>query len=126
MIGLFDALARNAEPSVADRMATAMTWLGTIFHNALGVDRDPIQAALWWRYGATHGDADGQAMLGTAHHLGAGVERDVVAAMAWLIRARDGGSPLAARFFEAVRGTLSPADLAEAERRAALPLEPAP
>ena len=38
-----------------------MTRLGMIFHNALGVERDPAQAVLWWRRGAERGDADGQA-----------------------------------------------------------------
>jgi hypothetical protein len=97
-----------------------------MYHNALGLERDPQQAALWWLRGATRGDADGQAMLGAAYHLGAGLARDPVAAMAWLLRARAGGSALAGQFFNAVRTGLSAEDAAKAERRAAQPLEPAP
>jgi hypothetical protein len=53
--------------------------------------------------------------------------RDTVEAYVWLLRARDGGSPLASQFFMAVRAALSPDDAAQAERRAAMPLpEPAP
>jgi TPR repeat protein len=96
-----------------------------ILHNALGVERDAVAAATWWRKAATRGDVDGQAMLGAAYHLGSGVARDPVEAFAWLIRARSGGSPLATQFFAAVRGILSPEQLAEAECRAAVPLEAA-
>jgi hypothetical protein len=103
-----------------------MTRLGMIFHNALGVERDAGQAAIWWRRGAARGDADGQAMLGAAYYLGAGINRDPLAAFVWLSRAQAGGSPLAAQFYNAARGALSETEIAEAQRRAALPLEPAP
>jgi len=116
---------RWAEAAAAQGIASSMTRLGMIFHNALGVERDAAQAAAWWQRGAERGDADGQAMLGAAHYLGAAVARDPVAALTCLIRARAGGSPLATQFFNAARATLSADEIAEAERRAALPLEPA-
>jgi hypothetical protein len=98
-----------------------------IFHNALGVAREPGTAVDWWRRGAERGDADGQAMLGAAFHLGSGVKRDPVEAFVWLLRARKGGSPLAGQFFQAVRSALTPEHIAGAERRAGAPLpEPAP
>jgi selenocysteine-specific elongation factor len=75
-----------------------MTRLGMMYHNALGIGRDPAVAATWWAKAAARGDADGQAMLGAAHLLGAGVPRDGVAALAWLLRATAGGSALAAPF----------------------------
>ena len=65
-------------------------------------------------------------MLGAALHLGSGVARDPVAALAWLLRAQAGGSTLAAPFLSAARAALASSDLAEAERRAAAPLEAAP
>jgi TPR repeat protein len=96
----------------------------------LGVPRDPARAADWWRKAALRHDADGQAMLGAAYHLGAGVPHDAVEAFTWLTRARQGNSPLASQFFEAVRRTLTPDEIAEAERRAKgmleTPLEAAP
>jgi uncharacterized protein len=113
---------RWAEAAAAQGIAASMTRLGMIFHNALGVERDARAAAEWWAKAAERGDADGQAMLGAAFHLGAGVPRDAVAAFALLLRARKGGSALAQPFFEAVRGTLSPAELQEAEARASAPL----
>lgn len=94
----------------------SMIWLGMIFHNALGVDRDPAQPASWWRRRAECGDADGQAMLGAAYHLGAGVKRT------WLSRTHAGGSALAAGFLDAVRAGLSAQEIAAGERRAAAPV----
>src|SRR5262249_6534209 len=113
---------RWAEAAAQQGIASSMTRLGMIHHNALGVARDPRIAAEWWAKAAERGDADGQAMLGAAFHLGTGVPRDAVAAFALLLRARKAGSALAAPFFEAVRGTLSPVELQEAEARAAKPL----
>jgi uncharacterized protein len=116
------AARRYAECAAAHGVATAMTRLGMIFHNALGVERDPAQAMQWWRRGAERGDADGQAMLGAALHLGSGVKRDPVEALVWVTRAAAGGSPLAGQFFQAIRVSLSPVQIAEAEQRAAAPL----
>jgi len=104
-----------------------MTRLGKMFHDALGVERDPAQAARWWRCAADRGDAEGQALHGATLHLGAGVARDKVAALAWLLRARANGSEKADLFLGPVRAALAPAEIAEAERRAAEPLaEPRP
>ena len=107
---------------LAAAQGSSITRLGMIFHNALGVDRDPAQAASWWRRGAERGDADGQAMLGAAYHLGAGVMRDPIEAFTWLTRAHAGGSALAARFLDAVRAGLSAQEVAAGERQAAVPL----
>ena len=51
----------------------AMTRVGMIYHNAIGVERDPGVAAMWWEKAALRKDADAQAMLGAACLLGAGV-----------------------------------------------------
>src|SRR5579863_3154609 len=99
-----------------------MTRLGMIFHNALGVERDPAKSVHWWRRGAERGDADGQAMLGAAYYLGAGVERDPRQALVWLLRAAAGKSELAPRYVTAARSVLTAAEIADAEQRAAVPL----
>jgi TPR repeat protein len=90
------------------------------------VERDPAQSVYWWRRGAERGDADGQAMLGAAHYLGAGIERDPQQALVWLLRATAGKSQLASRFLNATRSVLTVDEIAEAERRAALPLPEPP
>ena len=75
-----------------------MTRIGMLYHNALGVERDPVEAARWWREGAEAGDADGQAMLGAAYHLGSGVERDSIEAFVWLTRAQRRRQPARGAF----------------------------
>ncbi|MGL1465880.1 tetratricopeptide repeat protein, partial [Vibrio parahaemolyticus] len=83
------AQARDwALKAAAQGNAAAMTRLGLFHHNALGVERNPHEAARWWQKSALLGDADGQAMLGVAHHLGAGVAKDNVRALAGLTLAR--------------------------------------
>jgi len=104
-------------------VAAAMTSIGLLYNNALGVERDVAVAARWWRKAARHGNGDGQAMLGAAHHLGAGAERDPVTALAWLIRARPLRSKFADRFYNGVRNSCTPEQRREAERRACLPIE---
>jgi uncharacterized protein len=111
-----------AERAAEGGVAASMTRLGMLYHNALGVDRDPAQAVIWWRKGAEGDDADAQAMLGAACHMGAGTPVNRVVALAWLLRAVNGGSALAQPFLKPVRDSLAPAESAEAERRARLPL----
>ena len=106
-------------------VASSMTRLGLLYHNALGVERDPVQAALWWERAAYRDDGDAQAMLGAAYHLGSGRPRDAVEALTWLKRARANKSPFADRFFEAVTTSCTNEQRAEATRRATEKLEPA-
>ncbi|MFH3478566.1 sel1 repeat family protein [Xanthobacter sp. V4C-8] len=112
---------RWAKAAAEQGVASAMTRLGLISHldavSAAPGGTDESDAATWWRKAAEAGDPDGQALLGAAHHLGVGVPRDRIAAFAWLLRAKSGKSPLADRFFDAVRATLSPEEEAAAERR---------
>lgn len=111
----------HAEHAAAQGVAASMTRLGNLYHEALGVERDPQAAVAWWRKAAAAGDADGQAMLGAAYLTGGGVAADPVAALTWLIRARDGGSKLAGNFLPAATNGLDDARRLEAARRAALP-----
>jgi TPR repeat protein len=118
---------RWATAAAGQNIAAAMTRLGMIYHNALGVERDSRLAVLWWQRGAERGDADGQAMLGAAYHLGSGVARNGVTAFGWLLRAAAGGSALANPFFTAVEQLLSEDEVIEAKRLAGQPLpEPQP
>jgi TPR repeat protein len=113
---------RWALAAAENGVAAAMTRLGMLYHDAIGVARDPARAADWWRRGAERGDADAQAMLGAANYLGRGVALDRVAALVWLLRGQAGGSALAKPFLGPARAVLSPDEIAEAERRAELPL----
>ena len=88
-----------ARAAAAQGRAGAMTRLGMIHHNALGVRARPgAGGRRWWQRAAERGDADGagDARRGLSH-LGKGVARDPVAALVWLLRAQAGGSALADR-----------------------------
>jgi len=99
-----------------------MTRLGMIYHNAIGVERDPVEAARWWDKAAARGDADAQVMLGAAYQLGAGVPQDGVAALMWLLRARANGNVLADSFIQPTFASMSAADIERARKLAELPL----
>jgi hypothetical protein len=115
-----------AEAAAAQGIVPAMTRLGMMYHNALGVERDAAVAARWWDKAAALGDADAQAMLGAAYQLGAGVPRDGVAALMWLLRAQAGASLLAEPFIHPTFAALSVAEIERARKLAGLPLpEPA-
>ena len=114
-----------AERAANAGIPSSMTRLGMLYHNALGVERDPEKAVSWWLKAALKNDADAQAMLGAACHMGMGTSRNGVAALAWLIRAMEGGSTLARPFVGPVRDSLSPNEIAEAQRIALEPFQEA-
>ncbi len=97
---------RWAQAAAEAGVATSMTRLGMIHHDALGVPRDSALAARWWRRGADAGDADAKAMLGAASLLGQGVPKDAERALALLLEAERGGSLLAAPFVKAARAAV--------------------
>jgi uncharacterized protein len=103
-------------------VTASMTRIGLFYNNALGVERDVVAAAKWWRMAALRGDGDGQAILGATYHLGAGTHRDPVAALTWLLRARTAHSRFADKYYDGVRDTCTPEQRGEAERRARLPV----
>lgn len=103
---------RWAQAAAEAGIATSMTRLGMIHHDALGVERDAVLAAQWWQRGMAAGDPDSQAMLGAATLLGQGIERDAKRALALLLEAERGGSLLAAPFVKAARAAASPVEAA--------------
>jgi TPR repeat protein len=90
--------------------AGAQARLGTIYHEGLGVARDPRQAASWFLKAAQRGHAGAQLMIGAAYHLGIGVETNRVAAVRWLTLSRDQGNAPAGAYLERVFGELTPAE----------------
>ncbi len=101
---------RWAQAAAEAGIATSMTRLGMMHHDALGVDRDADTAAQWWQRGMAAGDPDSEAMLGAATLLGQGVSPDAERALALLLSAEGKGSPLAAPFIKAARAAVSPAE----------------
>lgn len=101
---------RWAQAAAEAGVATSMTRLGMMHHDALGVERDATLAAQWWQRGMEAGDPDSEAMLGAATLLGQGVPQDAGRALALLLAAEGKGSLLAAPFIKAARAAASPAE----------------
>lgn len=101
---------RWAQAAAEAGIATSMTRLGMMHHDALGVERDADAAAGWWQRGMAAGDPDSEAMLGAATLLGQGVPPHADRALALLLAAESKGSTLAAPFIRAARAAVAPTE----------------
>jgi uncharacterized protein len=104
---------RMFERAAANGEAAAKTYLGTIYHEGLGVERDPEQAAFWFLEAAREGHPGGQFMIGCAYHLGVGVALDRVEAAWWLTQSKAQGNELADIYFPRVEGELTAEERSE-------------
>jgi TPR repeat protein len=102
---------------VADQgVATGQARLGLCYSYGLGVAKDPILAASWWRKAAEQGFASAQDMLAGAYQRGEGVPKDLVEACTLRLLAgpRDAKKSQALADLQA---SLTPAELALAQER---------
>ena len=76
--------------------AAAMTLLGELFNQGLGVRQDSTEAAEWYRLAAERGEPHAMATLGLMAADGRGVKRDTAAARSWFEKAAAQGEPTAA------------------------------
>lgn len=75
--------------------AAAMTLLGELYNQGLGVAMDPKKAAEWYLLAAQRGDANAMASLGLMALDGRGMEKDPVQGKAWLEKAAEKGNAVA-------------------------------
>jgi TPR repeat protein len=104
--------AKAAEQGLAD----AQFWLGWMYDIGEGVRRDSSVAFMWYRKAADQGDGDAQHNLGIKYRDGAGVSKDPVAAYLWLSLAATQGERFAEKSRNDLQSTMTPAQLAEAQR----------
>ena len=104
----YQAARRWCELSARQGNESAQTRLGTIFHEGLGVERDPKQAAHWFLAGAQRGHQGAQMMIGMACHLGIGVEADRLCATRWLRLSASQGNEFARAYLHRVESELTP------------------
>lgn len=76
--------------------AAAMTLVGELFNQGLGVRQDSAEAASWYRLAAERGDAHAMASLGLMAADGRGIKQDRAAARSWFEKAAAAGEPTAA------------------------------
>lgn len=65
--------------------------LGTKYELGAQVNKDPAQAAIWYRKAAEKGDVRAQHSLGVLYELGNGVQADVGTAVQWYRKAAERG-----------------------------------
>ncbi|MFC1458192.1 tetratricopeptide repeat protein [Microvirga arabica] len=95
--------------------AAAMTLLGELYNQGLGVAADPKKASEWYRLAAQRGDAHALAALGLMALDGRGMPKNAVQGRAWLEEAAAKGNPLASHNLALLLLTSeSPADLQKA------------
>ncbi|HMO31086.1 tetratricopeptide repeat protein [Enterovirga sp.] len=95
--GLYVTAFREADARLrADPSdAAAMTLIGELYSQGLGVKQDPADAAAWYRLAAARGSAHAMAALGMMSIEGRGMPRDARAAREWLEKAAAKKEPLA-------------------------------
>ena len=97
-----------SEKAAEQGNAEAQTRMGTIFHEGLGVARDPERAMWWFLQAAKQNHAGAQAMIGVASHLGIGVEADRFHAVRMLMLSAAQGNQLAKAYLPTVFDELTP------------------
>jgi TPR repeat protein len=90
----FNEATKRIEANPQD--AAAMTLLGELYNQGLGVRQDPKEAARWYRLAADRGDAHAMASLGLMSADGRGLGKDPAAARAWFEKAAGLREPTAA------------------------------
>jgi TPR repeat protein len=104
----FEAARYWSEKSAKQGCASAQARMGTIFHEGLGVARDPERAVWWFLQAAKQNHAGAQAMIGVASHLGIGTEADRFNAMRMLMLSAAQGNPMAKAYLPTVNAELTP------------------
>jgi TPR repeat protein len=103
----------------ADRgYVSAQLSLGFMYRTGLGVPQDYAAAVSWYLKAADQGYAPAQMELGVMYENGRGVPQDFVSAHLWFnLAAKGRRDAIATRRLNLVAAKMTPAQLAEAERR---------
>ncbi len=83
--------ASDLQPMAVRGNANAQYQLGALFYQGKGVQRDFVQAFLWYRRAAQQGHADAQYSLGNMYLMGEGIKQDDYQARQWYEKAAEQG-----------------------------------
>jgi uncharacterized protein len=98
--------------------ADAQYRLGVMFVNGRGVPKDYSEGARLYRLAADQGNVNAQTGLGALYSEGKGVPKDYVQAYLWFTLAAVHGNPEVAKFRDYTEKSLTPEQVAEAQRLA--------
>jgi TPR repeat protein len=95
--GLYNQAFREATQRLEKNKtdSAAMTLLGELYNQGLGVAVSPVKAAEWYRLAAARGDAKALSSLGMMALEGRGMEKNLAQGRAWLEEAAAKGNPVA-------------------------------
>ena len=104
--------------AVLQMQAIAQHELGGLYLNGLGVPRNYVEAARWYRLAANHGVVAAQIILGVMYVDGKGVQQDYVAAHTWFNLAAARGNDDARELRDEISESMTRDQVAEAQRAA--------
>jgi len=116
--GDFATALREWRPLAEQGEARAQFFLGLSYENGDGVPLDHVKARQWYEKAAAQGDAKAQLYLGLQSSFGQGVPMDLVEAYMWYSLAAENGNAHAPGYRDDLARQMTPAKIAEAQKRA--------
>lgn len=116
--GDYAAALPELQAAAEGGQARAQYALGNMYNEGKGVPPDRALAVEWWQKAAVQNHAQAQFALGVAYSSGSGVAKDSIAAHMWFSLAAAQGKKNAQRLLKVIVRQMTPAAIAEAERRA--------
>jgi len=116
--GDFATALREWRPLAEQGDAKAQFSFGLLYENGDGVPRDYTKARQWYEKAAAQGDAKAQLYLGLQSSFGQGVPMDLVEAYMWYSLAAGNGNAHAPGYRNDLSRQMTPAQIAEAQKRA--------
>jgi TPR repeat protein len=99
--------------------ADAQLHLGFMYDTGRGVSQNDAEAVRWFRLAADQGNAGAQFALGTKYFIGRGLPQDYAEAYKWFNLAAAAGNASARRHRDRIMQHMTPAQIAEGQRRSA-------
>ena len=90
--GDYDGAMKAYREAAAVGNGPAMTSIGHLYENGLGVEKDNSQAFAWFRRGAEAGDSSGMFSVGLCYYYERGVARSYSTALEWCLKAARAGN----------------------------------
>ena len=116
--GNYETALREWRPLAEQGDAYAQHNLGVLYANGQGVPEDYVQARQWYEKAAAQGRPESQFYLGVLYANGQGVPQDFVQAHMWYNLAAAHGEKDGAELRDGLAEQMTPAQIAEAHKRA--------
>jgi len=112
-----DPVVTKLRAKANEGMAGAQHNLAEMLANGYGVQKDPVEAAGWYRKSAEQGYGEAQFSLALVYLKGAGLPKDETEGLAWVNVAAKTGNVTLVKFREKLELQLGPKVVAAAQER---------